>query len=161
MGHVVDSLITFSNSCSQPCSWHLNSSTFTANRVFPVGLLRSGISSKSSLLCTVLQFRRILGRFQSFCYLRCNAEKSKRLVVTLTSIVFFEQAFEHRVGWRHTCEQSCTRLQFQVVGRTEDFRRGSALDAHHRLHTLQQPGSEDWMIQVCLGFLYALDRKVL
>src|ERR1022692_4288209 len=45
------SLIVLSNSCSQLGSWHLYSSTFMGNRTFSVGLLRSGISSKSSVVC--------------------------------------------------------------------------------------------------------------
>ena len=45
------SLMIFSNSCSQAGSWHRNSSTFTGERVFSIGRLRSGISSNSSLIC--------------------------------------------------------------------------------------------------------------
>src|SRR6516162_4050474 len=49
---MVGSLIILSNSSSQLCSWHLNSSTFSGSQTFPVGLPRSGISSKSSLMRT-------------------------------------------------------------------------------------------------------------
>src|SRR6202040_819408 len=45
------SLTIRSNSCSQLCSWHLNSSTFTGIRTCSVRRSSSGISSYSSLVC--------------------------------------------------------------------------------------------------------------
>ena len=81
--------------------------------------------------------------------------------VTRALIVLVEQAVEHGARRRHAREQRRARPQFEVVRRTKDLRRRSALDAEGRLPAFQQPRSEDRVFEVRPGLLDALDRVVL
>jgi len=90
-----------------------------------------------------------------------GAQEAKRLVVRHAPVVLPEETLEHRARRRDAREEGRARAQFQVVGKTEDFRRGPALNSDRRRGALQQPRSEDRVVEIGPGLLNALDRVML
>jgi hypothetical protein len=119
--HGVDPLITFSNSCSQLCSWHLNSSTFTGSPTVPVGLLVSGISPTSSLVCRRIAVPPHLGQvsimliFLPMEPFRCPTSVSR---VTCTSNSGNGGHHEGQLPCQRPCQDHPRLVRASGVGRT-------------------------------------------
>src|SRR5258705_2526659 len=86
------------------------------------------------------------------------SEPVQRPLVRRTAIKFPDRMGEFRIG-RHRAEQGHRRAEFQVVGGSEDFPNGSALDRIDKRRALAKPASQDTVAEIEHGFLPRGDGK--
>ena len=92
--------------------------------------------------------------------LQATPNQLQRLHVPLTPEIPIQHLSERRPLGRNVREQRHARFQVQVVRRPEYFVRGSIGDRQQGLDALAQPGTQDGMIEVCLGLGRAFYRVV-